>query len=388
MFVIPSLVRGGAEGQLCELIRRIDRDAFEPTLVLFDHVADGYPYDTLHCGVRVLKVPSGGNRHWLKKGARHIATVARLYRCLRELSPDIVHASLPAATILGGLTARLARVPVTISARRSLFFYRDHVLSLGLADRYTLRFADAVTANCAAIAKLTVEKDGYPKDRIYLIQNGVDCDRFRPGGDPRLRQRFRWSSEHVVFGMIANFYSFKRHVDFLYAAAQIHRAFPQSRFLLVGRAETSFEDVMRLREELDLEQVVEILPGTDTPESVYAALDVYVSTSATEGMPNVVLEAMACGLPVIATDVGGSAEVVTDGRTGYLVPPFAPSAVADAGCALAGDGVLRRRFGAQAALIARRRFTMEGMVEAHEKLYQALARQVSCAIARSALSTS
>lgn len=374
-FVIPSLIRGGAERQICELIRRIDRGVFEPTLVLFEDVPDGYSHDTLNCDICILNAPCGDNRKWMKRSARNVSTLARLYRCFRKLRPDVVHATLPAAAILGCTAARLAGVPVTIAARRSLFFYRHDSPVLALADRYSLRFVDAVIANCEPIARSTVEVDRYPGDRVHVIENGIDCNRFRPSRDSEVRRRLGWSSDHVVFGMIANFYRFKRHVDFLRAAAEIHRRMPLSRFLLVGRAEGAYAEANALRSELGLDEVVAILPASAEPESAYAAMDVYVSTSETEGMSNVVLEAMACGLPVIATNVGGNPEIVTHGTTGFLVPPFTPAAIAAAGCTLVHDESLRRRFGREASLIAERRFSMERMVRAHETLYTSLATE-------------
>jgi glycosyltransferase involved in cell wall biosynthesis len=385
VFLIPSLVRGGAEGQVWELIRRMDRSVFEPTLVLFDEVEEGYCRDAMNCDVHLLHASIGGNRRWFSKAFEHVTVTRRLYGYFRKASPLVVHTFLPAATILGQLAASMAGVPVKIAGRRSMPFYRRGAPVLSFADRYSLRFTDAVTVNCASIAHHTVEQDGFPEDRVFTIENGVDCERFKPGGDPRLRQRFGWSSENVVFGMTANFFGYKRHIDFLQAAAQIHFAFPQTRFLLVGREEDAFADAMKLRQELGLGHVVQIMATTQYPESVYAALDVYISTSATEGLSNVLLEAMACGLPIIASDVGGSPDLVSHGETGFLARPFAPGEITAFARALVSDGSLRRRFGEQACSIARERFSMDRMVRAHETLYLSLAKEKMTLAARSDL---
>ncbi len=384
VFIVPSLIRGGAEGQLCQLIRRIDRTRFLPALVVFEEVENGYPRAALDCDVRVLRASRGRNRQSISKAVQHGVIAWRLYRVMCEMGPEVVHALLPAATILGLPSAALAGVPVKIAGRRSLPFYRRGAHAAGVADRYLLRFADAVVANCAPVARFCIEEDRFPASRVFNIPNGVDCERFKPGGDPELRRRFGWSSEHVVFGMVANFYTYKRHVDFIRAAAHIHSEIPNARFLLVGRPEDAFASAMRLRSELGLQDVVQVMPATSAPESVYAALDVCVSASETEGCSNVVLEAMACGRPVIATDVGGNPEIIKPGETGFLTRPFAPDEIVAAAQTLAGNADLCRRFGHRARTLVTHQFSLDKMVRTHEALYLSLLKKNTALISKPA----
>ena len=384
VFIVPSLIRGGAEGQLCELIRRLDRAWFAPALVVFKEVEGSYPRAGLDCEVQVLCASKRTHRQSTSKAVQHGGIVWRLYSLMRAVGPDIVHALLPAATILGLPSAALAGVPVKIAGRRSLPFYRRGARAAGIADRCSLRFADAVIANCTPVARFCIQGDGFPASRVFTIPNGVDCERFKPGGDPQLRRRFGWSSEHVVFGMVANFYPYKRHVDFVLAAVQIHSEIPSARFLLVGRPEDAFAPAMRLRSELGLEDVVQVMPATSAPESVYAALDVCVSASETEGCSNVVLEAMACGRPVIATDVGGNPEIVKPGETGFLTRPFAPDEIAAAARTLAGNADLCRCFGQRARALVTHQFSFDKMVRTHESLYMSLLNRNTALISKPA----
>jgi glycosyltransferase involved in cell wall biosynthesis len=214
-----------------------------------------------------------------------------------------------------------------------------------------------------------------PKSRAQVIYNGVDTERFSPAKRPGMRGEFGWSKEHLVLGMVANFLPYKRHLDFVRAAALIHAALPQARFLLVGEDRGEMPAVQKAIQETGLEPYTRIVPGTATPELAFAAMDVYICSSETEGFSNVLLEAMATGLPVIATNVGGNPEAVSEGVNGTLVPAHAPELIARAALELATNLERLQQWSHNSRRNAEELFSLKKMVQAHEELYTRLASQ-------------
>ena len=371
VFVIPSLTRGGAERQLQELVRGLNRTRFEPTLVLFerDHQAYRYEIDSSVERTLSLNVPAGGNFR-LHRAPAMLVAATRLARLLRELRPDVLHTFLPAAAMVGGIAARLTNVPVFIVGRRSMTgLYRRKSRLLSWLDRMPLRVASALVGNCEAIAAEAVAIDRLDRGRVFTVYNGVDAGVFHEGAEPLLRQQLGFGPDDVVFGAIANFDARKRHIDLVRAAQQLRETSRRAKFLMVGADRGELASLQSEIRGHGLEDSFVIRPVTREPERFHRAIDVYVSASETEGMSNSILEAMASGKPVIATAVGGNPELIRNGSTGYLVPPYAPEAIAAGARVLMNDPVLRFRMGSNARRTVEQRFSTAAMVSASEDLY-------------------
>jgi glycosyltransferase involved in cell wall biosynthesis len=371
-YLIGTLGTGGAEGQVVELIRRLDRSRFEPLLVL-ESGGGTERVNGLVPDVKILRPNAKPIRATVKR-AYHAARALRLLCShLSQIRPDILHAFLPGSVIYASSARVLGRVPCTIASRRSLVdCYRPNDRLAAIADMIATRAADFVLGNSEAIIQEVVRLDGVPDSRTQVIYNGVDTERFSPLKRPGLRCQFGWSEEHMVFGMVANFFSYKRHLDFVRAAALIRAAVPQARFLLVGEDRGEMPTVQKAIEEAGLAPYIKILPGTKAPELAFAAMDVYICASETEGFSNVLLEAMATGLPVIATDVGGNREAVAEGVNGRLVPAHAPEQIARAAVELATNPDRLRQFSLSSRSRAEELFSLRKMVQAHEDLYTQL----------------
>ncbi len=374
-FVIPSLRRGGAEGQVLELLRRLDRDRFAPSLVVFSNFDDSF--DSRDIGANVLFLDIPAENYSASPLFRPAVTgLIRLQRLLTEGRPEIVHSVLPAAAILGTFASVLARVPVKVIGLRSLTgSYRRKPL-LTLVEKLSLKMADALVANCTAIADETVASDHVPARKVFTIHNGVDTGRFQPASGLEIRRKLGWDRNHLVVGIVANFFPYKRHIDFVHAAAILRDRQPSARFLMIGRDAGTLPQVRSEIERRQLAPVTHILSGI-APEELYSAMDIIVSTSESEGLSNVLLEAMACAKPVVATIAGGNIEVVEDGLTGALVPIAAPHLTAAAVERLITDPRLRQQLGASGRLWAQTRFSMPAMVRRYEELYAALVTQRS-----------
>jgi glycosyltransferase involved in cell wall biosynthesis len=374
-YLIGSLSTGGAEGQVLELIRGMDRSRFEPALIVETNQGiervNGCVKD-----VRVLRQSSKPMRATIERAYHGVRTLRRLCGEMDEIRADILHAFLPGTVIYAGGGRLLNKLPTVIASRRSLVgCYRPNGRLEAFADIVATRASDFVLGNSRAIVEELVRLDGVPESRAQVIYNGVDTERFSPARRPGMRGDLGWSEEQIVFGMVANFFPYKRHCDFVRAAALTRAAVPRARFLLVGEDRGEMPAVQKAIAEAGLEPYTRIVPGTPAPELAFAAMDVYICSSETEGFSNVLLEAMATGLPVIATNVGGNPEAVSEGGNGTLVPERAPELMARAAVELAANPERLRQWAENSRRRAEELFSLKKMVQAHEELYTRLASQ-------------
>jgi glycosyltransferase involved in cell wall biosynthesis len=368
-YVIGSLECGGAERQLLELLRHIDRRRFTPSLVLFDCAraerANGLVEDIFD-----LKISAHSNSKWRLKTWKFSTTVCKLAGYFNRTEPDIVQAILPASIILTAAAAMCSRIPHMIGCRRSLAGAYRKAKFLSTVDTRASRKCDVMVGNSLEIVQELQLLDGISPERVLQIPNGVDTDKFRPGGG--VRRRYGWTADHVVFGVVANFLPYKRHIDFVDAAERIFNVNKRARFLMAGGDRGELTAVRTRIAQKHLDGIFQIVPGTTEPEELYHAMDVYICPSETEGLSNVLLEAASSGLPIIATRVGGNPEIVRDGYNGCLVGVHDATAIAEAGLAIANECRVRREMGMRGRQHVISHFSIRSMVRAHEELYEKL----------------
>jgi len=369
MYVLGSLRDGGTERQVLELIRHLDRDRFEPSLMLMED-ANVERSRGLTDQCFVLGIPQGGNSRWFFRSTSLVKAVMRAQGYMKHLQIDIVHAFLPGPCILGGMAARMARIPLIVGSRRSLpSQYRAGRRTAGWADTAAFNLAHFNLGNSNAVTQEMIRIVGCPANKCGTVRNGVDLQRFRPGVPSPIRQQLGWTQDEVVLGQVANFRSCKRHTDFVEMAATLTPRHPRARFILAGADYGAKPSILRQIDALDLGARVKVLSDSPSPEAIFAALDVYVCTSEAEGFSNVILEAMACATPVIATDVGGNPEAVRHGHSGFLVPPGDGAALSQRADSLLVDGRLRRSMGMNGRRLAETEFSLGAMVKAYQELY-------------------
>lgn len=373
-YVIGALADGGAERQLLELIRHHDRTRFEPYLVLMEDInldrAAGLVSDSF-----VMSVPHAGNANWRSRIHQYVLAIRRTAKQLRKWRIQVVHAQLPGPCILGGFAARSARIPVFIANRLSMMNHYRRKSRLGAwVDQLTIRLADFNLGNSEAVTQELMSAGKCPPFKCGTIHNGVDTQKFHPANPATFRSILGWNEENVVFGIVANFSSVKRHIDLVRAADIIARSHPEARFVMAGADYGELTSVMREIERCGLSPFFHVAQSTPDPAEIFAALDVYVSASASEGFSNVILEAMASGKPVIATDTGGNPEAVVHGETGLLVPVGSPPSIAQAAKQLLRDPLLRRQLGNRGRARVEENFSLSAMALKNEQLYLDLLR--------------
>jgi glycosyltransferase involved in cell wall biosynthesis len=371
---ISALRIGGTEGQLAELITRLPRERFEQLLVL---VTGGGPLleRVRGAGCRVVELGFGFKGGLALSGRLAlIKALLRYWQELRAFRPDIVHAQLFWANVLSVTAARLARVPVVITARRALDRGDEEPRWARHALNLANRFTTSILANSDAVRRDTLAHERVRPESVTVIPNGVPVELYGREHPDGVRRELNLPEESAVLVTVANLRPVKGHEDLLRAVALLRRSHPGLRLLLAGRDGGILPRLQSLARELDLgERVIPLGERRDVPR-LLAAADVAVQPSHREGFPNAILEAMSAGRPVVATAVGGNPEALRDGIDGFLVPPRDPPALAAAIDRLLSSPELRRRMGESARRRVEAEFSMERMVQRVAAWYESLAR--------------
>lgn len=366
--VVSNLEYGGAQRQVVQLARSLDARRFETricSLSSYVPLADELPE---------LKQ----RLHVVEKRSRYdVSVVPRLRRWLTETSADIVHGFLFDAQLAARVAGRLAGVPVVIDSERNSEYHMRLVQRL--AFRLTRGCVDLVVANSRAGAAFHQRMHGHPAGQYRVVRNGVDTDRFRPRSGVEARRELGLRDDDVVVGMFGSYKPQKNHPLLFEAAARIAARQARLRLLLVGDqlagglrdTDAHKQRVAMLVDRLGLAERCVFVGNRLDLERLYGACDVVALPSLYEGTPNVLLESMACGVPVVATDVGDNPYVVPDGRVGFLVPPADAERLADRLERLVQDEALRRRLGAEARRWAVEAFSLERLAAETAAVYEA-----------------
>jgi glycosyltransferase involved in cell wall biosynthesis len=368
-FVNKSLDLGGSERQMVALAERLPRDRFDPEFVLMTRTGPLGEH-AARAGIRVRVLDWGEGRAVY----RHGPDVARLVRTIARGRYDIVDAWLFHAYSLMSLARPLTRVPVLIAGRRSL---SDHKRAFGpagrLLDRVTRNRVDAIVANSFAVRDEVAGFEDIDKARIRVIHNGIDPPAPLTGAS-REAIRARWGAgpDDVVFGSVANYKPGKGLGGLVRAFATVARDGPGLRLVLVGEGRRRPE-LERLVADLGLGDAVTLVGPVADAREIVGAFDVAVQSSESEGLPNAVLEAAAAGVAIVATDAGGTREILDAGRVGVLVPVRSEEALAAGMRRLVTDEPLRRDLGALAQTFVVETFGMDRFVRETAALYEELA---------------
>jgi glycosyltransferase involved in cell wall biosynthesis len=263
----------------------------------------------------------------------------------------------------------VARVPVALASKRSLDTYpkRPDRWACGVVNN----LADCVTANAEAVRRHVQAVERCRPDKIVVIPNGVDLRRFRGVQSAPTTPPVELPHSGPILGSVARLSPKKGQATLLEAAALVSRRRPDATFVLVGEGPQRAE-LGAHADRLGLNGRLRFLGPVENPVPLLSRMDIFVLPSHMEGMSNALLEAMAAGRPVVATDVGGNAEVVLDGVTGLLVPPRDPCRMADALLALLDDPARAGAMGAAGRARVEDHFSAGVMVRRLEGLYREL----------------
>ncbi len=373
LHVITGLGTGGAEMMLRKLVLGTEGRTLRNEVVSLGGLGP-VGEELLSAGIPVVALEMGAGRS-------NGRAALRLVRHIRASRPDVVQTWMYHANLIGGIAARMA------GARPTIWNIRTCNLDAGgekastraaawISGRLARSLSQRILTNAETARDLHVER-GYPADLFQVIPNGFELARFRPDAEARaaVRRELGIPDAAPLVGLLARRHPVKDHPAFLAAAARIARACPEAHFLLAGDGVT-LEDA-ELREAVERGSLggrAHLLGARKDAPRLLASLDVYVSASwYGEAFPNVLGEAMSCGVPCVTTDIGDSARIVAG--LGRVVPPRDPEALAAACLELLTLPAEQRR--SLAAGVRRRveeHYSMESVAAAYVSTYETLVR--------------
>lgn len=375
LFVVGSLEVGGAERHVSQVAIRLKARGWEPEIFV---LTPGGPLTHIltDVGVPIHGVTLSA---WVSSILRNKRLCARVGLLIKSVAliytmwlrrPAVVHFFLPAAYVVGGIASFFAKVPARIMSRRSLHNYQTAHPYVARIERYLHPGMTLVCGNSRAVVE-ELATEGISTKRLRLIYNGIDLAPYdTPFDRSAVRTQFGIPDGALVFVLVANLIPYKGHADLIKALASIKNALPKPWLVLcIGRDDGIGTDLQQKADSFGVGSNIRFLGSRSDVPLFLRLADVGVLCSHEEGFSNAVLEGMAAGLPMVVTDVGGNAEAVLDGVTGYVVPAHNPECLADAllKVALADDRALMGDRGRERVA---ENFSMNSCIDAYEALYR------------------
>lgn len=370
LFVITGFGVGGSERQLTLLASALATGGM--TVAVFGFIDGPVRAELRRAGVEPI-LAMGAQRLRGKSLVSLPLAVVHLFWLMLRRRPRIVHFFLPQAYLVGAPLSVLAGVPVRIMSRRSLNTYqRGHMIRI--VERCWHTFMQAVIGNSRSVVE-QLKTEGVAWERAGLIYNGLDETEFAPkDGAEKNHTALGFPPSVLTMSIVANLIPYKGHSDLIEALALAAPRLPTGwRLLVVGRDDGIGGALKQQAHSLGLADHVMFLGARHDIPAIFRASDIGIVSSHEEGFSNVILEGMAMAVAMVVTRVGGNAEAVIDGETGLVVPACDPQSLSEAILRLAGDAVLRAKFGDAGRRHVAQYFSLGRFIDCHRKLYRALA---------------
>lgn len=355
VYIITSLGFGGAERPLLDLVKFIDRDRLDISVAT---AVGGGPLEqefrNLGIEVKVFK----------KKTKLGLEVISSLRKYLEEKKPDIVHTHLFAGDFWGKVAAKKAKVPIIVSTEQNLNL--DEGWIKGLMKTRTYRFTNRVIAISKAIKDYTVKTYKVNPEKIEVIFSGIDLTKFKTQ-----ISKIKISVEKPIIGIIGRLERQKGHEYLIRAIVDVLKQYQKAQLWVIGKGSLRPQLEEQTRQ-LEIDKNVKFLGTRRNIPEVLANLDIFVMPSLWEGLGVAAIEAQACGVPVIASNVDGLKEVVGDKKTGLLVESRNSKALAEAIVWALKHPREVEQMVANARRSVEEKFDIKKMVSKYETLYQKL----------------
>jgi glycosyltransferase involved in cell wall biosynthesis len=352
---------GGAEKVLLNIVKHINSRQFS-SLVMVPR--KGWLYETLkkhHLETRVLE----SHRSW------DVGFLLKLSSLIRKEKIDLIHSHLPGMNFYSCLAGRITKRPVIVT-------YHG-MIEDGDKRKWKNIFKNFMVRNTAAqvvtvsdyLKKELIKKIGVDPNKIVTLYSGIDFNAFGPTkSSVELRQKLGLPESTPLVGTIGNIRKSKGYEYLMRSVKLVVQKMPNVFFLIVGEKEEKlFHELNKLTEKLGLKERIKFLGFREDVADCLNILDIFVLSSTTEGFSIATVEAMSLAKPVVVTDCGGPREIVTDGQTGFLVPPGDHKSLAEKIILLLRNQKLREEMGNQAQIWVRKKFSLEENIKNYELLY-------------------
>lgn len=367
LFLIDQLCEmGGAERVLLNTIRLLPKERYRCSLITFKIDSLLRIFESMPCPFYVF--PMQRTMDW--NGLR---MAQRLRSFIRSEEVKIVHTFFETSDLWGGLVSKSTGLPMLVSSRRDMGILRSPKHDLGY--RLMKPCFDLVLTVSQQVRQFCISRDRITPQKVQTLYNGLELDKVRvTNGHRDLRASLGLSPTAPVVITVGNIRRVKGIDILVEAAAKVLLEFPNAVFLVVGKNSepAHFQEIEGRITALGIKGNVRFLGESENVYSLLKISDVFILPSRSEGFSNALIEAMACALPCIATQVGGNSEAIEEGRNGYLVANEDAGAAADRILRLLRDPAEARRMGAAGREIVEQKFTADVMIQRLTQFYDQL----------------
>lgn len=359
MHTIDTTGPGGAETVFIDLATRLPKDKYRSVVVIR---GKGWVYDELcRRGVSPILLDA--------KGSFNLRYLLGLREIIRRERVDLIQSHLLGANVYCSLAGMLTGTPVIAT------FHGE--VDIGASERLKgLKFA-AINFGASHIIAVTesllddiTSRTSLSGEKVSVIYNGIDTEVFTKSCSNVLRKKYGWDEDAIIIGSLGNIRPAKGYDLLLKTAALLDKGSHTYRFVIAGQGKGKrYEELLALRKKLNLEDIVHFLGFIDDAADFLSNIDLFLSSSISEGLPLSAIQAMVAELPIVATRCGGYEGLISNHETGLLVEVGEPQALADAVELLAANPELQKRFSANARVHAVSTFDIQVMLEAYERVY-------------------
>jgi glycosyltransferase involved in cell wall biosynthesis len=366
--LVNGFAIGGAERKLLDLVRSLDRNKYR---IVICSVGQGGPLqkEFEKLGLKVVVLP--------KKFAFDFSLIFKVARLMRKERIEIVQTTLLYADLIGALAAKLAGVPIVISWETVSHGTNDSLRTKSrhkLGYRFAMKFVDRIVAVSDETRMSIIDKRKVFPEKVMTIHYGVDLNKYKQSNGFVDRKKLGIPEDAPIVGVVARLEEIKGHHYFIRAASEIINKFPKVNCVLVGDGSLR-ESLEKEVKKLGLESNFHFLGFRNDIQNLLNVFDIFVLPSISEGLPNVILEAMACKKPVVATSVGGIPEAVVHGITGFLVPVKNPASMAQAVVRLLENKKFLIEMGQKGRQRVEEEYSLDKEISEFENLYDTTFKQ-------------
>ena len=360
LHTIDTTGPGGAETVFIDLATSLPENKYRSVVVIRGR---GWVYDELcRRGVEPILLDAKGSFNW-----RYLKALATL---IRHEKVDLIQSHLLGSNVYCALAGLITRKPVVATFHGAVDIGENERLK-------SLKFgainmgASSIVAVSDSLRENIVKRTPLRNSKTCVVYNGIDTADFNRASSDRLRKKMGWNDSDIIIGSLGNIRTAKSYDVLLRAAALLKDQTTHFHFVIAGQGKGDlYDDLLKLRDELELGDSVHFLGFNDDPAEFLSNLDMFLLSSTSEGFSIATIQAMAAGLPVVATRSGGPQEIITHEINGWLVNPGDPQLIADALEKLGSDNELRQRLAQSGQKHAVNTFDAKNMISAYEAIYQ------------------